>query len=145
MPCEQLSPHQTAGRHLGLLYTCKYSRRERELGVYLRSSQCGYLRSLSLLSLARMAPPSLCRLTNLLSPSTSLIRVLCSVMHCCTACWTKIDFNISKRSSDIFKNFLRCNFVKFIVEAFLCAVPNNLCIYRNHYLHNNTLHTMYYQ
>lgn len=54
--------------------------------VYLRSSQWGYFRSLSFLSLARMAPPSLCRLTNRLSSSTSLIRVLWSIMHCCTFC-----------------------------------------------------------
>lgn len=55
----------------------------------LNSSQWGYLRSLSFLSLARTAPPSLCRPTNRLSSRTSFIRVLCSVMHCCTAYYRK--------------------------------------------------------
>lgn len=56
---------------------------------YLKSSQWGYLRSLCFLSLARIAPPSLCRLTNRLSSRTSLIRVLWSIMHCCTPCYIK--------------------------------------------------------
>lgn len=69
-------------QHLGQ-HTAGESRR---FCVYLRSSQWGYLRSLSFLSLARMAPPSLCRLTNRLSSSTSFIRVLWSIMHCFTIC-----------------------------------------------------------
>lgn len=146
-PCKQIN--QTAGQRLVFFCTCKYSRWEQEffLSVYLRSSQWGYLRSLSFLSLARMAPPSLCRLTNLLSSSTSLIRVLRSIMHCCTVCWTKKqviqwllhiknfgELPVLLFSEDYLDSFSMCHHYS----------PIFFNSYRSYYPRNNILHILYY-
>lgn len=137
-PCKQIYTKkiQHVGQHV--------ERESRRFCVYLRSSQWGYLRSLSFLSLARIAPPSLCSLTNRLSSSTSFIRVLWSTMHCFTICQTKQHFKMKKAHNNSsyyphIENLIRacCCFVKIILNVFFTVLH---LLYLNHkekhYPHN---------